>query len=222
MSVEDTLKEFGYAITTEEYRTTGNGNIMIGKLVLKSDSDQIGKMLAIGNSYNKQRRVSIASGAVVFACLNGMFAGDFVSQRRHMGKVEEDLNTIILNAVTALEDNYQSLVSDSERMSEIYLTRREVGEIVGDMYMNHQIITATQLGIVKKQIQFSENFRMIEPSEMNLWNLYNNVTESLKTSHPVNYIRSHKNLHSFMMSRVRPETEPVYEEFEEMEELIDA
>lgn len=225
-TLDTMVRDHGLKIEREEFSTTKTGQVMIGKIQLVTpDSPEIGMMMAVGNSYNKMRRVSVASGAVVFACLNGMFRGEYVKMRKHTGTISDDLESMIDSALVTIGGNFVELVKDAELMKGYQIDRKVAAELLGDMYINYQIMNSVQLNLVKKQMKFSENFRMVEPSEFTLWNLYNNVTESLKSSHPLNYVSAHRNLHSyvtrFMGEQETSDYDLMTQEFEEMEELIE-
>lgn len=201
-SAESIVQDFGYTIEREEYQVTRSGRVMIGKWYLGTDHSEVGKMLALGNSYDKSRSIAIAAGANVFACTNGMFKGEYLSKRKHVGNIIQNLEEVIRTVVGAVENNYRTLIQDMETMKRLRLDRTTTAQLLGDMYFNHKIMNATQLGIIKKELDFSKNFRMVEPGEFTMWNLYNNVTEALKTTHPVNYIAAHRNLHTYVTNHI--------------------
>lgn len=219
-TLESMVIDSGFKIEREEYSTSKTGQVMIGRIHLATpDHPEIGMMMAVGNSYNKSRKLHIASGAVVFACLNGMFKGEYVKARLHTGNISNDLEGVIAQAIDTIQQNYQSLVVDADRMKEFQIDRKVAAQLLGDMYINHQIMSSTQLNIIKRQMKFNENFRMVEPSEFTMWNLYNNVTESLKLTHPLNYVAAHKNLHAYVsqyMGAVSDDYDQMMAEFEEV------
>lgn len=215
------VADHGFEVTSEQFSMTANGQIMLGKFHVKSPGEEIGIMLAVGNSYNKSRRVTVAAGGVVFACLNGMFKGEYVQMRKHTGAIKDDLELIIQAGLETANHNYIQLLEDAETMKKFQIDRRIAAQIVGDMYFNHRIMNSTQLNIIKDNMKFSRNFRMVEPGEFTMWNLYNNITESLKTSHPLNYLAAHRNLHAYVenyMGIGDPYDEMIYE-FEALEAL---
>jgi hypothetical protein len=83
------------------------------------------------------------------------------------------------------------------------LTQRQKAEILGVMYFERNLVTPTQLSIIKKELTQSEHF-----IENNAWSLYNNVTESLKKSHPIDIIQDHIKLHGFMKEMTGMNIEP--------------
>ena len=65
------------------------------------------------------------------------------------------------------------------------------------MFINDNLITSTQLNIIKKEILYSENF--IDPT---LWSFYNHCTEALKVAHPAEVLQSHIKLHDYVLELV--------------------
>ena len=71
---------------------------------------------------------------------------------------------------------------------------QQMGELAGRMFINDNLITATQMGIIKNEIHFSEHFK-----NLTKWDFYNHCTEALKISHPGAVMQSHINLHQYIM-----------------------
>lgn len=225
-TVNEKLSDYGYKVTKENYQVAAKGSIMIAKYSVHTESDEIGMMLAFGNSYNKSRRVSLAAGGEVFICSNGMIKGDYVQLHKHVGNIDVNLEALVEGAVLTMKTKHNELLQDSKILKEYrFADREELAALIGRMYLNQNFLTSTQLNIVKRQIRFSDHFRMVNPEELTAWNLYNNITESLKIAHPANYIYSHKVLHDTLLGYVSPgrgevldlEAELLAEEFVEDE-----
>jgi len=68
--------------------------------------------------------------------------------------------------------------------------------------MEHEFINSLQLNIIKKECESSNKFTTIYEPGYTAWDLYNNVTHSLKESSPTTYLQDHIDLHQFMMSNI--------------------
>jgi len=204
-TVEARLSDYGFKTTSTQFQTAESGQIMIAKYGIQADNDEIGMMLAFGNSYNKSRKVSIASGGQVLICCNGMVKGDFVTIRKDKGSISYDLNSMIEEAIKGMGYKHASLLEDTTKLKGYqFHSRNELISLIGDMYFNHNFLNTVQLNIIKRELEYSKNFQMITPNQLTAWNLYNNVTEALKVAHPTDYINSHKKLHQLMMQYVSP------------------
>lgn len=163
-------------------------------------------MFGYRNSYDKSMSVAFVAGASVWICGNGCISGDLMAfKRKHTGSVAEELANSIQVGVNRMRDDFGKLNLEVDVMRNYDLTPRQKAEILGVMYFERNIVTPTQLSLVKNELTNSEHFK-----EDNAWHLYNNVTESLKKSHPLDIIQDHIKVHSFfkeICGMDEPETE---------------
>ena len=151
-------------------------------------------MFGYRNSYDKSMSVAFVAGASVWICGNGLISGDLMSfKRKHTGTVAQELGEKIQIGVDRMRSDFGRLNMEVDVMKNYSLTPRQKAEILGVMYFERNLVTPSQLSIIKNELTQSEHFK-----EDNAWSLYNNVTESLKKSHPVEIIQDHIKLHSFM------------------------
>jgi hypothetical protein len=158
------------------------------------EQGEITMMLGSRNSYDKSRAAVLAAGATVMICSNGLFAGDMMTfKRKHTGSIAEELNTKVDEAIDSMVDGFNTILVEVEVMKNFDLTIRDKAEILGVIYFEKNMVTPNQLTIIKDELNNSPHFR-----GNSLWDLYNNITESLKRSHPFNHIENHIKLHKFM------------------------
>ena len=164
-------------------------------------------MFGYRNSYDKSMSVAFVAGASVWICGNGCISGDLMAfKRKHTGTVASELNEKIQVGVDRMKSDFGKLNMEVDVMKNYSLTDRQKAEILGVMYFERNLVTPTQLSIIKNELTNSEHFK-----EDNAWSLYNNVTESLKRSHPIDIIQDHIKLHSFVKEITgmnEPEAEP--------------
>jgi len=200
-------------IISEEIRASGeleltgtnvftnlNGQKMVGYTGVKqrrmeTDPDfGLEMMIGYKNSYDKSMAAGLAAGASVMVCSNGIVSGDMLSfKRKHTGTIQEELAEKAREAITAMKDGFSNLVLEVDIMKDYNLTAKQKAELMGVMYFEENMVTANQLSVIKREMTKSEHF-----TGDTLWDLYNNITESFKSSHPLRHIEDHMNLHTFM------------------------
>lgn len=194
------LDQAGYNVTSKRIHINGLATKLVGFLDVEDrnnpyrDDFAFRMMFGFKNSYDKSMVAALAAGATVILCGNGVVSGDLITfKRKHTGTIREELDEKIDLGVSLLRPNFDRLISDAEIMRNYELTSKQKAEILGVMYFEEEIVSPTQLSIIKRELEHSQHFR-----EPNLWSLYNNITESLKTSHPIRLMNDHIRLHDFM------------------------
>lgn len=196
------LASAGFEIEKELYKTSLDGQIAQGIYHLKYGNDaDMGLMFAWSNSYNKQQRFKCAAGAQVFICMNGVVSGDMSNfNRKHMGKnAMQDVITSIQNQIANAKTYFNSLVEDKDMLKNIMLTPRDKGRILGELFANDEILTLTQVGIVKRELDKPTHTYNADANSA--WSMYNHVTFALKESHPGHYIGDHQKVHQYFVNQ---------------------
>jgi len=197
--LQENIAKAGYVITHENYLPASKGEILTGMLtVAHPDSSIIQPSVHFVNSYNKTKVASIRAAALVLVCKNGMMGHTTKSfyKRKHSGDVLDELRKHILLVISEIENEFQRLKKNMEEMTEIHLSKGVMARLVGDMYMNENLITSTQLSILKKECKNSEYFK-----SDTLWDFYNNLTESFKDNHPMLYDKQMVKMHSYISDK---------------------
>lgn len=196
-STTELLQKMNFKITRSIYRASGDGLIGQGEYHLVYGNDtEMGLMLAWQNSYNKSTSFKYAIGAHVFVCANGMVAGDLASYRRkHTGTADLEAFEQIYMQITEAKSIFDKLILDREQLKPIRLSEREMAEIMGRLYVEKEIITSTQLNIMKRELE-KPSFDYGVPTD-SAWSLYNYATHSFKEDNPRNWIKRHVDLHDF-------------------------
>ena len=220
------LASAGFEIEKELYKTSLDGQIAQGVYHLKYGNDaDMGLMFAWSNSYNKQQRFKCAAGAQVFICMNGVVSGDMSNfNRKHMGKnAIQDVVTSIQEQISNAKTYFNSLVKDKYMLKNIILTPRDKGRILGELFANDEILTLTQVGIVKRELDKPTHTYNADANSA--WSMYNHITFALKESHPGHYIGDHQKVHQYFVNQygqlITPQiqgeliTDPIDEEDEE-------
>lgn len=176
-----------------------NNQQLIGCMDVNND-DELGFRIAFRNSYDKTMSVGFVAGTNVFVCSNGMLNGDIHFMRKHTGAVSKELHKKIEMSVLTYDDVMNSMEQDCERMKYIEVDKTAAASLCGQLFVEQDLITATQLSIIKNEIiKPSYDYR----SEGTMWQFYNHVTHSLKKTHPSRYIEQHKNFHGFVKQLIK-------------------
>ena len=173
------------------------GQQMFGSMIFHhggSFSNESGMNRSIGfrNSYDKTLPIGVCGGASVFVCSNLMFTGDIIKMRKHTQNVEEDLDILIQKLFADVDRRYDKSVQDSFTMKQIKFSDIEVGDYLGQLFVNQHVLNGAQLNKAAKEWFESPVF-----TERTLWSAYNACTEALKTSHPMNALEKYTKLHTF-------------------------
>lgn len=201
--IQEQLDKEGMTICDKKYITNGKGAIMTGEYGIchKEGGDQEAIMsIGFQNSYNKTMKAGLYSGLMVLVCKNGMYTRrqGGIYQRKHTGTALQDLRAQIVTTIDNTQNGFHALVQEREAMKQMELKPQTIATLVGDMYLNEGIINSTQLQIIKREMQYSEVFK-----EKTAWNMFNWITESIKSSHPGNYIKTHLKAHTYISNKLQ-------------------
>ena len=198
-NVKKELAKAGFSVKTEQYKMTTDGQVAQGLYHLDYASDpDMGMMFAWSNSYNKTMRFKCAIGAHVFICGNGVVRGDMGSySRKHSGTAFQDVIDQINNQIAHAKEHYNVLLEDKALLKNVILTPRDKGSILGELFANDEILTLTQVGIVKREIDKPTHSYNCHGDSA--WAMYNHITFALKESHPSTYMSDHERVHQYFV-----------------------
>lgn len=195
------LAAAGFTIGKELYKSSLDGQMAQGIYHLNYGQDsEMGLMFAWSNSYNKMMRFKCAIGAYVFICSNGVVSGDMGNyNRKHTGSsAKQDVIQSITNQIGNAKLFYDNLVADKEMLKQVNLTSKEKGEIVGRLFIEQDVLTLTQVGMIQKEINKPTHAYSNNPNSA--WDLYNYVTLALKDSHPLSFLTDHQKVHNYFVN----------------------
>jgi hypothetical protein len=93
---------------------------------------------------------------------------------------------------------YEKSVGDKNRMKEIGIDKKVIAEIIGDLYINEELIRSEQLSIIKQEL---EHPTFDYKAEGSAWQLYSHITHSFKRAPANRYIGDHQKLHDYFTQR---------------------
>jgi len=202
----EALDKANIKVLSELYTSAKEGRQANGIYQLEGGDSEMNFRLIWQNSYDKSLPLASAMGGHVIVCSNGMVIGDMGAfKRKHTGSVLTEFQESIKTYVTEAGEIFKRMTTDRERMKEITMTKRVTAELIGRMFLEENIITATQLGIIKRELEnpsFDYGTRLVDKDgnliKQTLWDDYNAVTVSLKEAHPQHNISQHMKLHNFI------------------------
>jgi len=184
----------GFKFSGEEYVLARYGKHMFGlHNYSNSWTSKLGLNLSIGfrNSYDKMIAVSVLVGGNVVVCGNLIFLGDIEIIRKHTIHVWDDITQLAQSMIMRHESRFDKIVADIEKMREIKLTNLQAFETLGVLY-SRNCLSPRQL-TKARNLWLKPEHKEFEPR--NLWSLYNNCTEALKTTPAQKRINRHSKLH---------------------------
>lgn len=204
--IEKGIDESGMKLRDTEFRVarTNAGAIkgVIGAYNLGADDDSFGQKIMFRNSYDKSMSFAIVQGLQVWICSNGCISGDYQYKRIHRGVESGDTTTTMIDVVNAIEYGFNNLKlsfnKDREQlkmMKGIPVEMDAVEHVIGKLFIEEEVLTVTQMSIVKRELYTSKNFVHCNEDNFTAYDFYNHITEALKASHPLNYVRDHVAVH---------------------------
>ena len=119
--------------------------------------------------------------------------------RKHTGSALYEATTHINEQISKAKEYFDVLVQDKETLKDVLLTPAQKGTILGRLFAEQEILTLTQVGIVKREMDKPSFNYGCDPNSA--WAMYNHVTVALKESHPLTYLQDHERLHQFFIDQ---------------------
>jgi hypothetical protein len=121
-------------------------------------------------------------------------------KRKHTGSAGHDMVVQLSNQIKNGEKHYTRILADRDALRNTILSKRQQSELLGRLFADDDIITPTQVSIVKKEMNKpSYDYNCNDDSA---WAFYNHVAHSLKVSPPRDWMQDSQNFHDFMMTEV--------------------
>ena len=224
----ESITRAGFTLDKEEYSMAREGNIANGKYTISNIADsEMQLQIAWQNSINKTLSLKFAMGVHIFICSNGAVSGDMGAfKRKHQGDVQEFTPRYITEYIKTAGDVFEKMQREREEMKQIELDRRVRAELLGRLYFEEELISSTQMNIIKRELD-APTYDYGAPNSV--WETYQFVTFSAKDIHPSLWMDSHLDLHKFFTSQagiiqsptqiVIPEPESPFVQLDLFEEL---
>jgi hypothetical protein len=195
----ESIYQAGFELDKEIYTASTDGLVANGKFTISNVADR-DMQLQVGwqNSYNRQVSLKFAIGARIFICQNGCVSGDYGAfKKKHIGEVQTFAPNAITEYIKAAGDAFKRLQQDRDVMKNIEVTSTRKAELVGQLYIEKEIINSLQLNIIKGEIK-KPTFDY--GAKDSLWEMYQHTTYALKQQHPGSWMNSHIGTHDFFVN----------------------
>jgi hypothetical protein len=190
-------KHYGVSPHKEKLEVNHRGQQMFGSLTFHdgasmSNGSGMNRTIGFRNSYDKTLPIGLCGGASVMVCSNLMFVGDIINMRKHTQNVQDDLDVLIQKLFEDVDRRYKQAHEDAGFMKEIQFSDKQVGDYLGQLFVNEHILNGSQMNKAANEWFESPVFK-----ERTLWSAYNACTEALKAAHPSNALEKYTKLHTF-------------------------
>jgi len=204
----ESIYQSGYTLEKQTYSTAREGNVANGRYTISNVGDSEMK-LQIGwqNSYDRSLALKFALGTSIIICSNGMVKGDHGAfRKKHQGDIQTFTPAAISEYIKGGGDAFEDLQKDRDMLKQYEATDKIQAEVIGSLFLQEEIISSSQLNIIKKELKTPTHNYSAEGS---MWELYNNVTFAMKQSHPSDWMQDHIDVHNFFINHTNNITQEV-------------
>lgn len=186
----------GFIIKKETYTSTSDGLIANGRYTVGNVADkEMELMIGWQNSGNKLISLKFAIGAKIMICENGCVSGSYACfKKKHTGEVQTFAPDAISSYIKSAGEVFHSIQNEREQMKNIEVTKKVCGELLGRLFLEHEVISSVQLNTIKREL-LHPTFDYGAPNS--LWSLYQYTTFAMKGESPATWMRSHIEAHEF-------------------------
>lgn len=195
----ESIHQAGFTLDKELYSSSKDGQVANGNFTISNVADK-DMQLQIGwqNSYDKSLSLKFAIGARIFICQNGAVHGDMGSfKKKHMGSVQEFTPSAITEYIKQAGDTFKTMQSEKDFMKQIEITKRTQAELVGRLLLEEQLISTMQVNQIASELK-NPTYDYGAPGS--LWEMYQFTTQTMRETHPRNWISDHMQAHKFFVN----------------------
>jgi len=181
---EKSLLNQGFSVVNRQFGITPDGARFFGLMEIEGknldgngNDKGYSRLLGLRNSFDRSFAAGLACGAKVFVCDNLSFSGEVTANHKHTKYILDKLPGMITTAVSKMSEAFQF----QDRRIEAYK------ETAFDRYgLADQLIQLIRTGSVPPGKAVAVHDEYLKPTvahetDSKVWNLFNAVTEVLKT-----------------------------------------
>tara|TARA_A100001388_G_scaffold276534_1_gene264560 strand:+ start:2610 stop:3347 length:738 start_codon:yes stop_codon:yes gene_type:complete len=190
----------GFEVANRQFVLGAKGNQMFGSVALRTGDEDRHALLGFANSYDKTLSVRIVSGASIMVCSNMCISGsDFTSKRKHTSGVVEEIEGLVVRAVEAATDNYQSISTQLDEWKSREMEWHRGAELLGIAFFDG-VMSPRQMSIAMNDWKSAKDGapRHREFAEPTVYSLYNCMTEGLKNGPASSVTDRYREAHEWM------------------------
>jgi hypothetical protein len=203
----ESIYQSGFALKKEYYSVAREGNVATAHYTISNVADnEMNLQIVWQNSYDKSLSLKFALGTSIIVCSNGMVTGDYGSfKKKHMGEIQSFTPTAITDYIKDGGTVFRQIQEQRDTLKEVEISEQAQAELLGRLFIEQDLITSTQLNIVKRELK---NPTYNYGADGSMWELYNHLTFAMKKSHPSDWLNDHINLHEFFMNQAVAKVSP--------------
>lgn len=193
----EAIKDAGFTLDKEQYTSARKGNIATGRYTIKDfDDGEMRLQINWINSLDKSKALNFSLGVGILICGNGAIRGNFSGfKKKHIGEIQEFTPKAIVEYIRYGEKYFKQLQEDKKVLKEVILDNNTRNRLIGQMFLEEDFITATQMSNLKREIERPTfDYKCDQNS---LWNIYQGATFSMTNTHPSDWMDSHIKAHDF-------------------------
>jgi hypothetical protein len=193
-SMKKTLSDCNLNIAGESYFSNAKGTQATGTFAISMfGNPDFRYLIGWKNSYDRSLSFGIAMGVQIMVCSNGCVSGEFSLSRKHTGNALDLVHQFVEETVPKIGEIGNESVEFLQYLKTKECSLESASRIAGQFFIQEDLINATQMSALKREIGFSKNFAFKE-GQGDLYKLYNNFTEVLKMEPARDYLSSHVNI----------------------------
>jgi hypothetical protein len=191
------IDKAGLKVKDQTFAQNRQGRQMFGCFTLATENSEQEMNIGFRNSYDKSMQLGFVTGSRVIVCSNLVFSGEAKMVHMHKGEIAAEIGKVAADAVASIASTFKSILADTKKMKAKKVDQNLINELIGGLYLQEELITVTQLGLIKSELKEQRNF-----GGETIWDLYNHTTEALKTTPVQGLIDSHLRAHNYFLARV--------------------
>ena len=196
--VKRELVNAGFEIMSEEYRANNNLEVARGSYIIRRSEDpNFAMSFNWTNSYDKSTKFQCAVGGYVWE--NNSYViekEDNAFIRKHTGDADTLAKDTIADKIANAEKYYLSVLETKRKMEGIKVSRGEVAKILGNLYVNFDMISIEQLSGIKKE--YNKPSYVYSTDSDSLWTVYCHILTVIKSSHPKLWLHQQGFIHNYL------------------------
>ncbi len=189
-----------YKLRSEVYLTNSLKTQAVGRYGLEVSDSSMGFEIMFQNSLDKTLSLKFALGVHNFLCTNGLaFGSDGFFKSKHVGEIQQFTPVEIKNLINKTANKFDHILQYRKDLQEIEISKKTCAELIGRLYIDEQLITSTQVNIIKNEI-YNPTFDY--KSKDSAWEFWNHVTFGLRKAHPMGYIDNSLKIFNFFQDNL--------------------
>ena len=183
-AIREKLKENGFIVTNELYKSEYNGDIAMGFMHIENDSDpDMGMTFNFTNSYNKMLKFGCSVGGFIYdnevPFLTSNNSASWI--RKHTGTALDEAMNVIDAMISCANEHFQEVIDMKERLKAIQVDKKEYAKLIGLLYLDKEILFADQVGVIKNEYK-KPSFDYKDKGT--LWEIYKMIMYAIAEKSP--------------------------------------